>query len=300
VFFCGSRIFKAVSSVALLCALASCGKDNDLTSPFSGNGSTGPLGIVFDSSVPADQKNYLIGDIELVSSLNMSVNRHQQYVSYVGVSDFSAASLASWLQARTKLIVGESFDYERAAVPGENRSYNPQVLADNYDAVGKIQTVMFNLGAYIYLNGKSSSKLYNIQLGTGSYPVLSPRVGIFQIGEGMFQANSIKGSPVESMANRLLRAAVFFHEARHTDGNGTFAALPHAKCTEGDYKGYSSCENNLNGPYVVEALVLSQFYDNCNECSTSERDSMRAFIADNLSRLLQGADMRDARPEAIQ
>jgi len=300
VLFGVSRIFKAVSSVALLCALSGCGNDNNLTSPFSGNGANGPLGIVFDPSVPADQKNYLTGDIETVVSLNMSVNRNQQYVSYVGVSDFSAASLASWLQARTKLIVGESFDYERLAVPGEKRTYNPQVLADDYDALGKIQTVMFNLGAYIYLNGKSSSKLYSIQLGTGSYPVLSPRIGIFQIGEGMFQANSIKGSPVESMANRFLRAAVFFHEARHTDGNGSFAALPHSKCTEGDYKGYSSCENNLNGPYVVEALVLSQLYDNCTECSTSERDSMRSFIADNLGRLMKGAEMRDARPEAIQ
>lgn len=291
-------ISKALGFVAVVCLLASCGRNN-LSSPFSGNGDVGPLGIVLDNSIPADQRGYLTGDLELLASIGPTSSA-TQYAAYVGVPDFSAASLALWLQTRVKLVVGESFDYENAAVPGDSRSYNPQIISDETDFVGKIQTVMFNLGAFIYLQGKSGSKVYNLNLSSGSYPVLSPRIGIIQIGEGLFQANSIKGSPTDSMANRLLRAAVFFHEARHADGNGTNAAFPHAKCTSGDYAGYSSCENNLNGPYVVEAIVMKHFYDNCTQCSTTEKSSFQAFIADNIGRLLSGAQFSDERPEGIQ
>ncbi len=291
------RAGRIVGFVCLF-ILVACSRNNDPISPFAGNGTAGPLGIEIDRSVPADQRDYLVGDLEMLKSVSLAAT-NSQYVQYIGVNDFSNDSLTTWLQARVKLIVGETFDYDSASSPVEQRPYNPQLLSEDYNAVGKIQTVMFNLGAYIYLNGKSSSTVYSLQLGTGMFPVKSPRVGVIQIGEGLFQANAIKSSPFDSMANRFLRAAVFFHEARHTDGNGKNAAFPHAKCTTGDYAGNNACEANLNGPYIVEAIILREFYDSCSSCTTKEADSLRAFIADNVSRLQQGAQMQDARPEAI-
>jgi len=291
-------ITKAVGIMAVVCLLVSCGRTNS-NSPFAGNGDVGPMGIVLDNSIPNDQRNMLTGDLEMLASIGPTSSA-SQYAQYVGVPDFSPNNLAGWLAARVKLVVGESFDYASAATAGESRSYNPQIISDETDEVGKIQTVMFNLGAFVYLQGKQKSKLYNLAIGGNTYPVLSPRIGIIQIGEGLFEANSIKGSPVDSMANRMLRAAVFFHEARHSDGNGTNAAFPHSKCTSGDFAGYNSCESNLNGPYVVEAILLKHFYDNCTSCTTSEKTSLQAFIADNLSRLQSGAQFSDERAEAIQ
>lgn len=222
-----------------------------------------------------------------------------QYAQLIGVPDFSSNSLVSWLQRRIKVVVGETFDYDGLKIIGEKRSYNPQIISRDREEVSEIQTVMFNMGALLYLNGKDDSIVYDLPVMGTVVRVTSPRVGIIQIGEGLFDANSIKGSDVRALVNRLLRIAVFFHEARHADGNGANAAFPHSKCTTGTYKGSSSCESNTNGPYVVEAIMLRQFYDACEGCTTSELDALRAFIADNIGRLLSGHQVRDERPEGI-
>lgn len=286
--------------IAVAFLSAGCGRDGRIPEY---TGQSGPLGIIFDSTVPANQAAMLSADLQALERVQLPTS-NSQYTQYVGISDFSAGSVTNWLKARVRLIVGETFDYKRSARAGEQRKYNPTILSRSQDELSEssdIKTVMFNVGSLVYLTGKEESRVYTMTVGASSFPVKTPRVGIIQIGEGLFTVNAIPKSSLDSVANRYLRAAVLFHEARHTDGNGVTAAMPHSLCTTGDYKDSYSCESNLNGPYIVEAVMLRQFYDACGSgCSYTELDGMRSFIADNVSRLLSGASFKDDRPEAIE
>lgn len=281
--------------------LTSCGSTKDLPSRRGyGNGrNAGPLGIVFDASVPQNQRALLEGDLNALASVN--IPDKNKYKEYVGVSDFSAPALTRWLSDRVGMVVGENFDWQTNAVKGETRTYNPSILSRSQDELSKVVTVMFNLGAYLYLDGRDTSRLYNLAVSGTSIPITTPRVGIIQIGEGLFSsASSIAGSPTDSLANRLLRVAVLFHEARHTDGNKAHAAFPHAKCTmQGSYFDKNACENNLNGPYVVESVMLWHFYQACVGCTSTELEGLSLYVSDNISRLQEGATLKDDRPEGI-
>lgn len=284
--------------VGWVCSLliVSCGKSDSFGNYGWGNG---PLGISLDESVPPQQAQILSEDLEFLSEMQVPAPLFPHYLTIVGVTDFSATTLVQWLQQRVKVVVGENFNYDRLKVRAESRNYNPRILSRDKDEVSRIQTVMFNLGSWLYLNGKESSIVYSLPVVGTSVLVTTPRVGIIQIGEGLFDANSVKSSDVRAEVNRLLRIAVFFHEARHGDSNGANAAFPHAKCVSGDYKDKNSCENNLNGPYVVEAVLLHQFYYGCKSCTTPEYTQLQAFIYDNKSRILPGATMQDERPEGL-
>ena len=176
-------------------------------------------------------------------------------------------------------------------------------------ASSNIVTVMMNLGASLYLTGKNPKDTgstgstqrveYSLTVNDSAYLINTPRVGIIQIGKGLFTASLIKSSPTDSMANAFIRLAVFFHEARHSDGNGDNAGFPHALCTSGDYKDHYACEMNTNGPYAVQATLARLMRDACTDCTADEKEGMRLLMVDYQSRLQPGAQYSDQRPEAL-
>lgn len=90
-----------------------------------------------------------------------------------------------------------------------------------------------------------------------------------------------------AMANSLGRMAVFFHEARHSDGNGKSLGFFHAVCPSGhDFQGSYACDRNLNGPYSIGAQMMKEFIKNCDECSVSEKEQMRLRYLDSMNRVL--------------
>ncbi len=294
----------------ICCLLSSCGKkdgasnspgSNPQTQVPSTPGTTSPSipSIIYDSSVSASDKTLIEQDLNTINELNITT---KNYAYILGIEDFSVTSLKKWLTERTKFIVGQTYEHKTLAKPiQEGKSYSPSLIADMLNAEApKVYTLMSNAGAEIYLNGKDTNIVYSLPINGVQIPIKSPRVGIVKIGEGHFSVNKVSGSDLSSKANRLLRLSVLFHESRHTDGNGSNAAFPHLKCTEGDYKNSYACEGNTNGPYMVEWVLLKHFYDQCTNCTSSELATLQLKIEDKLSRLVSGYKMSDAKPEAIQ
>lgn len=293
--------------------LSACGKkDSDDPAPQGFTGASNPnipaTSLYYDTSVPSDQKGYLQKDVSLIGSLSINNTQPKTESFYKGytdakllsVSDFAPSTLKQWLYTRVKVVVGESLDWRtKISAITLTKFPSPELLADEaFSAVTPV-TIMSNTGAAIYRDGKQQKKIYDLQLNGTKISILSPRVGVIQIGQGLFTANQIKGSPTDSIANSFMRLATLFHEGRHDDSNGTNVAFPHAVCPSGDFAGSYACENNINGPYAIEAILMRRIYDACTSCSESEKKALQAAIADSQSRLFSSASYRDDRPEGF-
>src|SRR5690606_17750304 len=98
--------------------------------------------------------------------------------------------------------------------------FNPRNIdIDMHRNAKDLKVAMINLGAALYIGGKQYRTLLGFRVPGWDQVVAvrSPRAGIIQVGEGLFTVNA--GGGLESEANSLIRTAVFFHEARHSDGN---------------------------------------------------------------------------------
>lgn len=296
------NVVRIALSITLLLTL-SCGKKNGdipatVGGPFSGAPSAG--GFAFDSSVPANQQTLFALDYNNASRLNLSTPPSDEVKSYFDIQDYSGPSWAAWLNQRIKYVVGETWDWANHTSYASNYGFYPTVAQEVFEPMQEIVTLMENTGSGIYRDGKKNSKLYTVSVANQSFPVKTTRVGIVRIGEGLFTAGQVKSKSAESPVNSLLRISVFIHEARHSDGNGTNAGFPHAVCTSGTYVNRSSCENNLNGPYAIESLILASFYQSCTDCDSTDKQALGAAALDAYSRLLDNPQFSDSRPESIQ
>jgi hypothetical protein len=296
--------FTIVFLAALTTSCAKSGRKCDPGATSSYGSATDASDIPFDTSVPADQQATLQADYKRLAQLQIQGTADD--LCTLGVQNFEAATLSTWLKTRVKLIVGEDFDYSSKASPLAIGSFNPTVygaVAQNpFAAASNIQTVMMNLGAALYLAGKNSktgSKEYSLATAQGNVTINGPRVGIIQIGVGLFDASRIKSSALDSEANSDIRAVVGFHEARHSDGNGDNTGFPHAKCPSGDYEGRNACEMNSNGPYAIQSVLFARLRATCKSCTDAEKETMRLLQIDYDKRLLPGAEDSDPRPEAL-
>lgn len=272
--------------------LVSCQKNKN-------TGLTTSFGIVIDDSVPEDQSFLIQSDLN-----NIILSKFDDYeindLNIFNIADFNNGSLISWLTARVKYVVGENYDFEEKAYLYSRRSYFPEIFSNTFKKTSVI-TVMSNLGSGLYLWGKAHSWLIGIEVAGRDLLIKSPRIGIIQVGPGLFSVYKIHSSKIDSFANSLLRLSVFFHEARHSDGNGDNAAFGHESCPEWhDYYGYYACDANLNGPYTIGAIMLKNAQKNCKECTNSEIQSIKIFQADSEYRVLPGSEIKDYRPEKIK
>lgn len=262
------------------------------------------LGITLDGSVPEEQRDLIDLDISTLYNLNLN-SVSQNDLQIIGVSSFHGPEMAAWLKTRVSFIVGETFDYDSNYDVVSNQYYHPQIFAKTtqIDALieqNSLVTIMINLGGALYRYGKQNSEVLSLDVGGTRVYIKSPRVGVIQIGEGLFSTWSVSGTDKDSLANSLIRLSVFFHEGRHSDGNGENVTFPHAMCPSGhDYAGNYSCDKFTNGPYVVDSVMLRNLQNACVGCSQKEINTFRAFQADAESRLLDGSTWNDIRPEQI-
>lgn len=270
--------------------LASCGLFNK----------DGAYNITFDSTVPAEQKDLLTGDLELLGELNFSGVTNDD-LDKMDLSELSSNSLGAFLQARVRYIVGESYDADsKKTVVSSYFNYYPTRFASFSSPFDRVVTVMTNTGSAVYLAGKKSNVLYSIDVADENIVVNTTRVGVIKIGEGLFSTTKLRNSSPSSLARRLLRLGTLFHEARHSDGNGTNAGFPHTKCNSGEFAGMYACESNTNGPYNLEAMLMRHFYKACSNCSETELAAIQLTASDAASRLTYGAIKRDPQPEFVR
>lgn len=251
-------------------------------------------GIVLDSSVTQNQRSLIEQDLLNLKEVYISSTPKNE-LEIIGVENFYGEDLLNWLLERVKYVAGETFDYGNQAFIIDDHGYNPQIFEQS-----KLVMVMSNIGAGLYRYGKINSLLIGINIAGQEFEIKSPRSGIIQIGEGLFDSVLVSGPNPSSLANSFLRLHVFFHEGRHSDGNGNNAAFPHESCPSWhDYSGYYACDNNLNGPYTIGAITLKNFVMACVGCSNTEIQTMKAIQADSEYRILPGSTYKDPRPERI-
>jgi hypothetical protein len=278
--------------LAVLFFLSACQKNTN-------SGVITGSGIILDSSVTEQQSELIKKDLDILLLANFN-SFEQNDLSYFNIENFNNITLLSWLTNRVKYIVGENYNYQERAYIHKVLNYKPEIFTDMIKKTDFV-TVMSNLGSGLYLWGKQNSFLIGIEVAGKEFLIKSPRAGIIQIGEGLFTVYKAYNSDIDSVANSFLRLSVFFHEARHSDGNGENAAFGHKICPEWhDYYGYYACDKNLNGPYTIGAIMLKNAQKSCTECTNSEVQTLKLFQADSEYRILPDSKIEDYRPERIR
>ncbi len=278
--------------------------------------------IQAESAVPKEQTQKLRQDFEWLNTLG-SRTAPEEMTRVMGLQEVSAPALSSWLNERVNYVLAEDyelslmnirpyffkdFEFPRTELPEierpEEANFDPLLdparmypeglqsfVGSEPAPQGKV--VMANLGAALYVAGKASGLLLSSKIrGIGRVPVTSPRVGIIQVGEGLFYDGYFgEEFGPESPVRRAFRLDTFFHEARHSDGNGKSLGFLHALCPAGhDYEGQGACDRSTNGPYTVGALVSEELSVNCTECSEGEREAIRLIGLESRSRIIPQKD----------
>lgn len=211
------------------------------------------------------------------------------------VSDLSGPTLQRWVEDRVHTIVGSDFDLEHSLYLPERTGFTfpfPDVFPDpdagvTQELSGKAEVVMANVGTAIYYVGKKQARLVGLKVpGVGEVPVTSPRVGILQIGPGLFPGGV---SQSQNLAYDIYRASTLFHEARHSDGRGKTLGFMHAECPTGhDYAGMHACDYAANGPYTIGARILKNLKARCAACTKSQKTTLDGVYLEIANRVVSG------------
>lgn len=253
-----------------------------------------------------EQRELLRKDFAYLQSLELR-ERDPELERVLELKGSGGAELRDWLALRARILVGDSFDSHDALVTlAEPQAYEnpyqfpnieryPKRSRSELDTISQSPrslVVMKNVGASIYLLGKTEGRLIGVPIPGGALvPVSSPRVGILQVGKGHFffaleRFGALK-SALDSEAYSVFRLGTLFHEARHSDGNGESLGFLHALCPpDHDYAHSHSCDRNLNGPYMVGGLVTRALLAHCKSCTAAEKEALRLEALDSFSRVI--------------
>jgi hypothetical protein len=280
--------------------------------------------IQAESAVPKKQVERLQGDFQWFSSLpalspTPSENEGGELFSKAQIIKLMTAimkiktvepqSLNGWLQDRVQFLLAENFPINESRlspvlIPGFEFPKTP--LPETFQSLEqtaraseaqKGHVVMTNIGTAIYAMGKQIGFPLEADLrGIGKVAVTSPRTGIIQIGEGLFNDKLFNGIDREATSRKSFRLSTFFHEARHSDGNGKSLGFFHSACPPGHtYEGQSACDASINGPYMIGALTTLYFLKSCTNCSEAEKELLSLMTYDDFSRVTSGLDASKAQ-----
>jgi hypothetical protein len=255
-------------------------------------------GIRFGATVPYDQRDLLAGDLEYLYT-NPNPIADADFIHIAKLSSVQGDHLHNWILNRLRLVVGETFDLEKAIVGTRAFQYPNASTLDTLNlesafgvrAKAKLITIMRNVGASYYYVGKTRLITESFGVDPGTKDVIyveSPRAGLVQIGEGLFaQGFHVRPTIANHPANSVKRMGVFFHEARHSDGSGSRVIFPHEECPLGhDYAGLIACDRVGNGSYMIGALAIRQLAKNCKSCNGSDQLSLDLTISDSFNRVI--------------
>ncbi|MCC2678460.1 MAG: hypothetical protein K0R29_1036 [Pseudobdellovibrio sp.] len=271
---------------------------------------SGSLPFLFSADLPAQQKQTVLADLAALNRLQFKDSDGRAALLF-GTS-MNSENLKQWLAARSQYIVSENFNYSASV-----KVVTPNFIYPNADVLpyrevappprrqnepSRIVTVMTNVGAQVYIQGKKSKSLMSADIaGIGTVNITSPRTGLFKIGAGLFTSLISDSGSYISFGNSLRRLAVYFHEARHSDGNGKSLGFLHAPCPEnkGALAGHYACDRNQNGPYTIEGTFLRSALDNCKDCSRREKEAIRNIYADKFNRVVTTGTVTGAAAQRL-
>lgn len=266
-------------------------------------------------------------DMDVLDNLKFK-EANPRTLEVLGIPALNTTSASKWLNDRVNYVIEENaltifkllikrviyVEQDGVSYPNGNVLPYSQNPANQFVEKEEGITVMSNMGAALYMGGKSERKLYGMKVSRGllkkqiKVTIDSPRAGVIQVGEGLFDPRlTVNTENEKSLANSLNRLATFFHEARHSDGNGVSLAFAHSKClADHDMAGQYACDENLNGPYTVGAVMMVEMIKSCDEtCSPRDVEILKAIALDSASRIIHTtrkgvpATDWDAAPEGL-
>ncbi len=263
-------------------------------------GASAQAEIQFSKSVPSEQKKLLTRDMFFLA--NQSYPSDSKLAQMMEIGSTDGLTILNWIDNRMVRIVGEDFDIEKN-ISIVNQSFFPEPSAtpelptvvktpggSSGGGSGTVKTVMSNLGGAVYISGKMSHVMFSLKVDDSKINMTSPRLGVFKVGEGLFDTKTMIKSPVDSKMSSYYRLATLVHEARHSDGRGASAGFLHAICPSGHrFDGYAGCDASSNGPYTIEGQFLKVAVQNCKDCQPGELELMNKMIADSFSRAVAPA-----------
>jgi len=257
-----------------------------------------PVGnIKFSYDVPQAQRDGLATAVSSLDNTNVKAPP-AGILDLMKISDMQATTLHQWLEARVQYIIPNTYDLDTSVtVVGAYKYQNPNdipVIAQPTRSVsdGQVEILMMNIGGAVYVAGKKIQTLLGMKLnGLGTVSMTSPRVGVLEIGNGIFD-DLVQDDPA---TQNIYVLGVLFHEARHSDGNKTSAGFLHAVCPQGhDYEGIAACDMAKNGAYHVGAMMMKALTASCTDCTIAGKQQLALVYLDNENRLIGNQTWDDA------
>lgn len=294
--------------------------------------------IMLSKSIKSNLRDKINSDLKVIENFKFNPNASKEILTVMELNTLNSETATNWLNERVNYIISENalsiFNLlvrrvvfiDRNDVDFPNANVIPysmdKSIIQNYvekrdstiDAKEEGFTVMSNIGAALYLGGKNERQVFGMKVSRGllkkaeKVAVTSPRTGIIQIGEGLFAKDlAVNKENPDALSNSIFRLGTFFHEARHSDGNGQSLGFLHANCPAGhDYEGMPACDENLNGPYTVGSLMMTEMAKTCEDnCSEKEKQTLKLIIIDSANRILtkthkgEASKSWDASPESL-
>jgi hypothetical protein len=268
------------------------------------------LSVAVDQEMPPMERQEIRMDFEFLSELEVDGSGDEMFQRIFSGNDGSA--VLRYVDERLNFILPDEVDLEsrifvsqilRPILPiglGQWSSHegplgDPPRDSEEGDVEEGPQIGATNIGVALWFVSEAlRPERLSFEFGEDLVKVDSPRVGIIMLGPGF--------SP---RLNRLSRAGIFVHEARHSDCTGGLpvsdleriaAGLPplqescghsHAICPAGhDYAGLPACDQHAWGAYAVQNVFFKAVLESCDSCSEEERQIALAEYADSASRIL--------------
>jgi len=265
--------------------------------------------VVIAPEIPAKIRALLERDLALIAAFDATTGTaaDDELKQVLGVADLRGATLLRWLSERVRALLGEKMSVYPVQIvyPRDRTFLNYRLPAALFDQDSYLTSAQ-NTGVLLYDLGYKRSQqgqlLYlRVQVGDGWVDVLSPRVGLVQIGPAYpdISGGGLGGLfariPDDSYAGSALRIPTLFHEARHSDGNRASGSLgfSHVDCPSGNgvpegLVGLPACDPMDNGGYRIGALIARAFLRKCGtQCSAQEQRMIEALYQDNLARVIR-------------
>ncbi|MBC7428983.1 MAG: hypothetical protein H7336_10250 [Bacteriovorax sp.] len=288
--------------------------------------------IQLSRGIKSDLRAKIERDMDALDNLKFKPTAEVGSLKVMGLETLNAQTASKWLNERVnyvieenalsvlKLLIKKTIQVEREGVSFPNAGVLPYSLDPKnkastlFNAAGEGVVVMSNIGSGLYMAGKNENKVYALKVSRGllkkatKVVIESPRAGIIQIGEGLFMKEiTINNENPASIANSINRLGTFFHEAKHSDGNGSSLGFAHSLCPAGhDYAGAYACDESVNGPYTVGAIMMKEMLKSCNDtCTPKEKEILKIVILDSESRIMlttrrgTPAEDWDSTPESL-
>lgn len=261
-------------------------------------------GIKFHSSVPREQISPLKYDLAYLYTTPVT-NPDRDFLWIAGLPVGDGPNMHNWLLNRVRYIVGESFPVNNQTVVAISRYQYPNTpLPDAYNVnsmAADVKTIMSNLGAGLYLNGKMGRQLLGLKFDNELVQIRSTRVGLLKVGEGLFHRNFLLNPNMIAPVNSISRLGTLFHEARHSDGNSRHTGFVHDVCPANHaYANYAACEISGNGSYSIGAFSIKHMMQNCTACSQQETNMLAVKVMDQYSRIVKPRSLQKNANEKSQ